>query len=105
MGSDPPLPAHSAGLDPAELRPEERAFVQEHCLKKPLRALDIWAAPGEGQSCDACGEPIAKNQQIVCGIAAKDWMSVQFHAHCYELWEAERLALSRKDGTGYGGQS
>ena len=85
-----------------------RQLIRRRLLEGRLprgRALDIWAAPGEGQSCDGCGEPIAKNQQIVWGIAAKDWMSVQFHANCYELWEAERLALSRKDGTGYGGQS
>jgi ethanolamine permease len=27
----------------AELRPEERQFLKEHALKKPLRVLDIWA--------------------------------------------------------------
>src|SRR5438876_6421576 len=26
-----------------ELRPEERAYLAEHALKKPLRVLDIWA--------------------------------------------------------------
>jgi ethanolamine permease len=26
-----------------ELRPEERAYLKEHALKKPLRVLDIWA--------------------------------------------------------------
>ena len=26
-----------------ELRPEERAFLERHALKKPLRVLDIWA--------------------------------------------------------------
>jgi ethanolamine permease len=26
-----------------ELRPEERAYLQQHALKKPLRVLDIWA--------------------------------------------------------------
>jgi ethanolamine permease len=26
-----------------ELRPEERAFLEQHALKKPLRVLDIWA--------------------------------------------------------------
>src|SRR5262249_56368785 len=26
-----------------EVRPEERAFLKEHALKKPLRVLDIWA--------------------------------------------------------------
>src|SRR5205823_6902281 len=32
-----------AHLRPEELRPEERAYLQEHALKKPLRVLDIWA--------------------------------------------------------------
>jgi ethanolamine permease len=32
-----------AQLRPEELRPEERAYLQEHALKKPLRVLDIWA--------------------------------------------------------------
>src|SRR5205823_7810383 len=32
-----------AHLRPEELRPEERAYLQEHALKKPLRVLDVWA--------------------------------------------------------------
>ncbi len=32
-----------AHLRPEQLRPEERAFLHEHALKKPLRVLDIWA--------------------------------------------------------------
>jgi ethanolamine permease len=32
-----------AHLRPEELRPEERAYLKEHALKKPLRVLDIWA--------------------------------------------------------------
>src|SRR3954454_14125422 len=35
--------AAEAQLRPEELRPEERAYLQEHALKKPLRVLDIWA--------------------------------------------------------------
>jgi ethanolamine permease len=55
MGEDQPAAA-SENLDavvnevvaeahvrPDELRPEERAFLKEHALKKPLRVLDIWA--------------------------------------------------------------
>src|SRR5262249_40224205 len=53
---DPPRPSDPGDLDavvnevvakahlrPDELRPEERAYLQEHALKKPLRVLDIWA--------------------------------------------------------------
>src|SRR5205823_3588623 len=32
-----------AHVRPEDLRPEERAFLQEHALKKPLRVFDIWA--------------------------------------------------------------
>jgi ethanolamine permease len=55
MGEQP-QPSASASLDavvnevvaeghlrPEELRPEERAYLKEHALKKPLRVLDIWA--------------------------------------------------------------
>jgi ethanolamine permease len=31
-----------AHVRPEELRPEERQFLQQHALKKPLRVLDIW---------------------------------------------------------------
>ncbi len=30
-------------VSPDELRPEERAYLKEHALKKPLRVLDVWA--------------------------------------------------------------
>ena len=32
-----------AHVRPEDLRPEERAYLQEHALKKPLRVFDIWA--------------------------------------------------------------
>jgi ethanolamine permease len=32
-----------AHVRPEDLRPEERAFLEQHALKKPLRVLDIWA--------------------------------------------------------------
>src|SRR5919108_4907674 len=55
MGDEPRRPAE-ANLDavvdevvaegrlcPEELRAEERAFLKEHALKKPLRVPDVWA--------------------------------------------------------------
>ena len=55
MGNDPATP-EPANLDAVvhevaaeahvrlePLRPEERAYLKEHALKKPLRVLDIWA--------------------------------------------------------------
>src|SRR5260221_11619540 len=35
--------AAAASVSPEELAPEERAFLEKHALKKPLRVLDIWA--------------------------------------------------------------
>jgi ethanolamine permease len=32
-----------AGVRADELRPDERAYLEQHALKKPLRVLDIWA--------------------------------------------------------------
>jgi ethanolamine permease len=37
---DPPSPP---GLRLEELRPDERAYIEQHALKKPLRVRDIWA--------------------------------------------------------------
>jgi ethanolamine permease len=37
---EPPSPP---GLRLEDLRPEERAYVEQHALKKPLRVRDIWA--------------------------------------------------------------
>jgi len=36
------------------------------------RAVDIWDAPGEGQTCDGCDDPIARDQMMIWGIASQD---------------------------------
>ena len=80
-----------------------RQLIRHRLLEGRLprgRAVDIWYASGEGQTCDGCGDPIGRNQMMTWGIASQDWFSVHFHATCYELWEVERLALPRKDGGG-----
>ena len=54
MSSLPPAPAdnpdavESVAIDPLaieaeSLRPEEKSFLAEHSLKRPLKVLDIWA--------------------------------------------------------------
>src|SRR2546427_3373056 len=55
MGSDPKTPdstnldavvrevASEAHVPLDALRPDERAYLKDHALKKPLRVLDIWA--------------------------------------------------------------
>lgn len=39
MDHDAPLP-----IELGPLRPEEKIFLAEHSLKRPLRILDIWAS-------------------------------------------------------------
>ena len=53
MGANPHTPENldavvqevvaEAHVDITQLRPEERAYLKEHSLKKPLRVLDVWA--------------------------------------------------------------
>jgi hypothetical protein len=56
-----------------------------------------------GRQCDAWGEGIGPNQKAVLVMVSLEWMSVFLHADCYEIWDAERLALADKDGDGQAG--
>jgi hypothetical protein len=47
-----------------------------------------------GYTCDGCGEPMMRNQNTHWGVVVQDWMSIQLHADCFQIWEAERLALT-----------
>jgi hypothetical protein len=58
------------------------------------RAVDHWDVPGTGYTCDGCGEPMMRNQNTHWGVVVQDWMSIQLHADCFQIWEAERLALT-----------
>ena len=64
------------------------------------RPVDVWQAPGAGQTCDGCGEPIATNQQMVWGLATRGWMSIHFHEECFGIWDYERGAVSRPTSGG-----
>ena len=56
-----------------------------------------------GRQCDACEEGISPNQKAVLVMVSLEWMSVFFHADCYEVWDAERLALADQDRDARGG--
>lgn len=51
-----------------------------------------------GRRCNACDQGISPNQQAVLVMVSLEWMSVFFHAECYQVWDAERLALAEHDG-------
>ena len=42
---------------------------------------------GNGRHCDACEEEIQANQKAVLVMVSLEWMSVFFHADCYEMWD------------------
>ena len=57
----------------------------------------FWGGPGDGEVCDACEEPITKEQLVMEGIAStlsdrRDKKPVQFHVVCFHVWDAERRA-------------
>ena len=63
---------------------------------------EIGRFSADGRQCDACDERIGPNQTAVLVMVSLSlqWMSVFFHVDCYEVWDAERLPLSERDGDG-----
>ena len=92
-----PIPPNVLRVDEDLVRQLIQHRLREHRLP-PGRAVGIPETHGDGQPCDACGEPIGPNQQAVLVMVSLQWMSVFFHTDCYEVWDAERLALSEKNG-------
>lgn len=61
----------------------------------PLNSMPrFWGGPADGEVCDACDEPITKQQLVMEGIAAtpSDKKPIQFHVRCFQMWDAERRA-------------
>jgi hypothetical protein len=56
---------------------------------------------GDGGLCDACDQRIERNDRAVIVMVSLEWSSVRFHVDCYEVWKAERVALSENDGEGH----
>ena len=93
----------------------DKAFVQELVRRKlndkhlpegravAIREFGRFSA--DGRQCDACDERIGPNQTAALVMVSLEWMSVFFHVDCYEVWDAERLALAKKNSDGRDGQS
>jgi hypothetical protein len=61
-----------------------------------VHAVDVWDGPGDGRPCDGCGRRVTRYQAAVSAIASQ-WLSVYFHAECYDIWNSERLAVSEAE--------
>ena len=58
----------------------------------------MWGGPGNGETCDGCGETVNKSQMVMEGLsvtdaAHADGIGVQFHVECFQVWDAERQVL------------
>jgi hypothetical protein len=55
----------------------------------------VWGGPGNGETCDGCGEIVGKAQLVMEGIDARG-CGVQFHVACFYVWDAERKVLGHE---------
>ena len=59
--------------------------------------IELWRMQGSGETCDACGDPIAATD-LMCLLCSVDWRAIRVHECCLELWDDERR-VKRTDGT------
>ena len=57
----------------------------------------VWGGPGNGETCDGCGETVTKTQMVMDGLDARG-CPVHFHVSCLHVWETEREVLRREPG-------
>jgi hypothetical protein len=58
----------------------------------PLNSVPkAWVSPGNGETCDACGVVIMKDEFVIEGISlAGGKRPLQLHTPCFRIWETER---------------
>jgi hypothetical protein len=66
-----------------------RERIEEGSLPRD-RTIELWHAPGFGQTCDGCGFAITTTDWM-CLICADDWRAIRLHEECFVLWQDERL--------------
>lgn len=52
----------------------------------------LWGGPAAGEICDACDQPIPRQQVIMEGITStrRNRRPIQFHVRCFQIWDEER---------------
>jgi len=58
----------------------------------------MWGGPGNGETCDGCGETVTKSQMVMEGLSVTDatgisGVGVQFHVECFHVWDMGRQVL------------
>jgi hypothetical protein len=82
-----------------------RSFMQQHSLQLLIRhklANDqlprnsitrVWGGLGNGETCDACGTSVIRDQLVMEGISLGR-KPLKLHVECFSLWELERPLAS-----------
>jgi hypothetical protein len=85
----PDRKAQSNVLIPDSLRALIRAKLSDGRL--PHESIRISGGPGNGETCVACDEVIAKSNFIMEGLA-EEHRAIRFHVQCFYVWDSERVA-------------
>ena len=67
-----------------------------HRLAPRVYAVDVWNGLGDGRPCDGCGESVATDKHAIKAVSSR-WLTVYFHAECYDLWDSERRLPPHKE--------
>ena len=69
--------------------------------KLPLESFPkVWGGPGNGETCDACGTIVTKQEFVIEGVSlAGGREALNLHAGCFWVWEAERRPLKPSCGS------
>lgn len=79
-------------------RPVLRIMIRERLADGRLPHNHIprlWGGPGNGETCDGCGETVTKGQMLMEGLSAKS-SGVQLHVACFHVWDVERQVLGHE---------
>ena len=80
-------------------RPILRLLIQEKLADGRLphtRIPRIWGGPGNGETCDGCGETVTKAQTLMENLDAAG-RGVTFHVACFYVWDVARQMYGQRD--------
>jgi hypothetical protein len=73
-----------------------RLLIREKLTSGVLPGHDctkVFGGVSNGETCDGCGEVIAKRQLVMDCIGDHYPKTLQFHVRCFYIWDSERAAL------------
>jgi hypothetical protein len=80
-------------------RPIVRLLIQEKLADGRLPHAHIpriWGGPGNGETCDGCGETVSKAQTLMENLDTAG-RGVRFHVACFYVWDVARRTYGQRD--------